>query len=414
MRKALFAAVILAIAATGCTIEYAEQGRGTMYYADAYAAPQEVVVTSAPPPPQVTVTARPGKPDPNAVWLEGHWAWQGRWVWLDGHWETPRVGYAWTAPVVVTEGGGYRYHAGYWRPAAQEPPPVYRGGVTVVGGYQGDGDHGGYHGGGYPGGGTVQVNPAQPQPGTTTVYVQPQQPQPRPGTTTVVVQPAQPQPRPGTTTVVVQPAQPQPRPGTTTVVVQPQPQPQPPPPFENPHGGVNVNVNVRPGVVQAGVVNPVQPVQPGTQIGVGVRPGVVQAGVVNPVQPVQPGTQLGVGVRPGTVQAGVVNPVRPGLNVNVGGNVSVGNNPALPTNVQLQCSASGAVPRGAQLMIQGNGFGADTRVQIGGQFAPIVRTSATQAVVQVPNDSPGGVVSVTSGGQTVSCGSVRTMGAGGR
>ena len=346
MRKALFAAVILAIAATGCTIEYAEQGRGTMYYADAYAAPQEVVVTSAPPPPQVTVTARPGKPDPNAVWLEGHWAWQGRWVWLDGHWETPRVGYAWTAPVVVTEGGGYRYHAGYWRPAAQEPPPVYRGGVTVVGGYQGDGDHGGYHGGGYPGGGTVQVNPAQPQPGTTTVYVQPQQPQPRPGTTTVVVQPAQPQPRPG----------------TTTVVVQPQPQPQPPPPFENPHGGVNVNVNVRPGVVQAGVVNP----------------------------------------------------VRPGLNVNVGGNVSVGNNPALPTNVQLQCSASGAVPRGAQLMIQGNGFGADTRVQIGGQFAPIVRTSATQAVVQVPNDSPGGVVSVTSGGQTVSCGSVRTMGAGGR
>ena len=388
MRKALFAAVILAIAATGCTIEYAEQGRGTMYYADAYAAPQEVVVTSAPPPPQVTVTARPGKPDPNAVWLEGHWAWQGRWVWLDGHWETPRVGYAWTAPVVVTEGGGYRYHAGYWRPAAQEPPPVYRGGVTVVGGYQVDGDHGGYHGGGYPGGGTVQVNPAQPQPGTTTVYVQPQQPQPRPGTTTVVVQPAQPQPRPGTTTVVVQPAQPQPRPGTTTVVVQPQPQPQPPPPFENPHGGVNVNVNV--------------------------RPGVVQAGVVNPVQPVQPGTQLGVGVRPGTVQAGVVNPVRPGLNVNVGGNVSVGNNPALPTNVQLQCSASGAVPRGAQLMIQGNGFGADTRVQIGGQFAPIVRTSATQAVVQVPNDSPGGVVSVTSGGQTVSCGSVRTMGAGGR
>jgi len=154
-------------------------------------------------------------------------------------------------------------------------------------------------------------------------------------------------------------------------------------------------------------VQPVQPVQPG----IGVRPGTVQPGVgvgvgVRPgtMQPVQPG----VGVQPGTVQ-----PTRPGVNVGTG--VNVGGGPTLPVRAQLQCTVpGGVVPRGAQLMVQGNGFGADTRVQIGGQFAPIIRSQSTQAVVQVPNDSSGGIVAVTSGGQTVNCGSIRTTGAGGR
>jgi len=132
---------------------------------------------------------------------------------------------------------------------------------------------------------------------------------------------------------------------------------------------------------------------------------------VQPVQPVQPG--VGAGIRPGTIQPGTVQPTRPGINVGTG--VNVGGGPTVPVRAQLQCTVpGGVVPRGAQLMVQGNGFGADTRVQIGGQFAPIIRSQSTQAVVQVPNDSSGGIVAVTSGGQTVNCGSIRTTGAGGR
>jgi hypothetical protein len=167
--------------------------------------------------------------------------------------------------------------------------------------------------------------------------------------------------------------------------------------------------------VNPGVVQPVAP-----QPGAGIRPGVVNPGVVQPAP--QPGVLAGAGIRPGVVNAGVAQPapqpgVRPGVGVGVGVGAGVrpGNaNPGVAA-ASLTCSVPGGVmPRGAQLVVQGSGFGPDVRVDIGGQFAPILRSTAMQAFVQIPNDSSGGIVSVTSQGRSAQCGSIRTTGAGGR
>jgi hypothetical protein len=181
---------------------------------------------------------------------------------------------------------------------------------------------------------------------------------------------------------------------------------------------VQAGAGIRPGVVNAGVVQPAP--QPGVQAGAGIRPGVVNAGVVQPAP--QPGVQAGAGIRPGVVNAGVAQPapqpgVRPGMGVGVGVGAGIrpGNaNPGVAV-ASLTCSVSGGImPRGAQLIVQGSGFGPDVRVEIGGQFAPVLRSTATQATVQIPNDSSGGLVSVASQGRSAQCGAIRTTGAGGR
>jgi hypothetical protein len=130
--------------------------------------------------------------------------------------------------------------------------------------------------------------------------------------------------------------------------------------------------------------------------------------------------QPGAGIRPGVVNPGVVQPnpqpgVRPGMGVGVGAGIRPGNaNPGVAV-ASLTCSVPGGIlPRGAQLIVQGSGFGPDVRVEIGGQFAAVMRSTATQATVQIPNDSSGGIVSVTSQGRSAQCGAIRTTGAGGR
>jgi hypothetical protein len=104
-----------------------------------------------------------------------------------------------------------------------------------------------------------------------------------------------------------------------------------------------------------------------------------------------------------------------GVGVGVGAGIRPGNaNPGVAV-ASLTCSVSGGImPRGAQLIVQGSGFGPDVRVEIGGQFAPVLRSTATQATVQIPNDSSGGLVSVASQGRSAQCGAIRTTGAGGR
>src|SRR5690606_8432808 len=52
--------------------------------------PRHVIVRTAPPPPR-RVAARPRAPRYDAVWVEGHWTWNGaRYVWTAGRWERRR------------------------------------------------------------------------------------------------------------------------------------------------------------------------------------------------------------------------------------------------------------------------------------------------------------------------------------
>jgi hypothetical protein len=150
---------------------------GTVY---AEPAPTYTVYTAPPPPRQVTVQQRP--PQSGAVWVNGHWEWNGsQHIWVDGYWVQPQQGYTYVQPRWEQRGGAYVYVRGYQRPS--------------------------------------RVVVRQPRQRTVVVQPQPQQRQ-----RTVVVQP---QPQQRQRTVVVQPqqrqrqAQPQPR--QRTVVVQPQP-----------------------------------------------------------------------------------------------------------------------------------------------------------------------------------------------
>ncbi|MBN2134343.1 MAG: YXWGXW repeat-containing protein [Acidobacteria bacterium] len=41
-----------------------------------------------PPPPPRAETHKPPKPNKHAVWVKGHWKWDGNsWIWIRGHWK---------------------------------------------------------------------------------------------------------------------------------------------------------------------------------------------------------------------------------------------------------------------------------------------------------------------------------------
>lgn len=74
-----------------------------------------VVYVSGPPPqaPAETVVIAPG---PGYVWVDGEWAWQGRWVWLGGHWAYPPYPRAvWITGTWGRGPGGWRMVPGHWR-----------------------------------------------------------------------------------------------------------------------------------------------------------------------------------------------------------------------------------------------------------------------------------------------------------
>ena len=74
----------------------------------------EVVVRTPPPPERVEVVA--AAPYPGAVWIRGHWRWNGAaYVWIGGHWERPRVGWAWVPHHYAPYGRHWRYVPGHWR-----------------------------------------------------------------------------------------------------------------------------------------------------------------------------------------------------------------------------------------------------------------------------------------------------------
>lgn len=76
-----------------------------------------IVVYRQPPPPRQTVIVRPAAPHPQAVWVEGHWQWNGRqYVWVDGYWAQHRQDHRYVAPHWEQQGNGWVYYEGYYEP----------------------------------------------------------------------------------------------------------------------------------------------------------------------------------------------------------------------------------------------------------------------------------------------------------
>jgi hypothetical protein len=129
---ALAAIALLGLFASGCYVR-ARPVRSATYTGTATvqataSAPQGVVVYQPPPAPRATVavTARPPAPYSNAVWVDGHWQWNGaQYVWVDGHWVQGRAGHVYVQPRWERRGNGYVYVSGSWRRGAG------RGSVTV-------------------------------------------------------------------------------------------------------------------------------------------------------------------------------------------------------------------------------------------------------------------------------------------
>jgi hypothetical protein len=85
-------------------------------------------VTYPPPPARVEVV--PGRPQPEAVWLDGEWVWQARrWAWRPGRWVTAPAGARFAPWTSVRDRLGTLYVArGAWRDDSgkeiAEPEPL--------------------------------------------------------------------------------------------------------------------------------------------------------------------------------------------------------------------------------------------------------------------------------------------------
>lgn len=81
-----------------------------------YATPQAATVVVAqppPPPPAETIIVAPG---PGYVWIDGEWAWNGRWIWVTGHWGYPPYPRAvWVRGYWYQGPHGWCRAAGHWR-----------------------------------------------------------------------------------------------------------------------------------------------------------------------------------------------------------------------------------------------------------------------------------------------------------
>lgn len=95
----------------------------------------EVVETSEAPPPLPNYEVPPC-PEPDALWMPGHWRWAGSsYYWVPGVWVMPPApGLLWTPGYWEFVGAVYRFHAGYWGPHVG-----FYGGVAYGGGYYGQG-----------------------------------------------------------------------------------------------------------------------------------------------------------------------------------------------------------------------------------------------------------------------------------
>ena len=79
----------------------------------ATAAPANVVVANAPPPPAPRAETRPAPPSAGYVWQDGYWVWRdGQYEWVPGHWETARASYRRVPERLELDGQGATLNGG--------------------------------------------------------------------------------------------------------------------------------------------------------------------------------------------------------------------------------------------------------------------------------------------------------------
>ncbi len=87
---------------------------GSITFAFGNCASRVVYVRKAPPP--VRVEVRSARPFPNAVWIAGHWQWNGvRFVWVSGKWVKPQSGRVWVPGHWRQTRHGWRWVPGRWK-----------------------------------------------------------------------------------------------------------------------------------------------------------------------------------------------------------------------------------------------------------------------------------------------------------
>ena len=82
----------------------------------AYSAPKIVYAIKKPPVVKV-VKIRP-KPYKSAIWISGHWQWNGnKYIWSKGKWTKPKAGKVWVKGHWVKKHRGWIYIKGHWKRA---------------------------------------------------------------------------------------------------------------------------------------------------------------------------------------------------------------------------------------------------------------------------------------------------------
>jgi hypothetical protein len=68
--------------------------------------------------PTYVEMARPASPDPNYVWINGNWVWDGRngnYYRTDGYWAQPRNGQTYVDGYWTRDSRGYYWTEGRWK-----------------------------------------------------------------------------------------------------------------------------------------------------------------------------------------------------------------------------------------------------------------------------------------------------------
>lgn len=115
--KAMHGSKTLGLLAAGCLLAVAglsAASAGSINFA-------VQIGSTPPPPPPVAVETVWAPPAPNAIWVAGHYEWNGAaYVWVPGYYTyPPQQGYVWVADTIILENGVYVHHRGHWR----EPNP---------------------------------------------------------------------------------------------------------------------------------------------------------------------------------------------------------------------------------------------------------------------------------------------------
>ena len=78
--------------------------------------PSNSVVYVRTAPPAVRHDARPPRPVAKAVWIPGHYNWNGRkYTWIGGHWNVKPKSNKWAAGHWKKHGRGYYWVPGHWK-----------------------------------------------------------------------------------------------------------------------------------------------------------------------------------------------------------------------------------------------------------------------------------------------------------